>query len=176
MLLGEPGPPLNNAQTRALLDELYKMQDKPPVPMSGKRYQNDISFTESATHVYVKRENPQSLQPRFEGPYEIYSRPSRSTIQVKVGINKMSNTPRLLTFHWSSCKVAHMREGASTMTRPDRGRKPTESPEPPVLPTQITNVDTTEEDAVEKVNNQQGAKIQTRPNRTSRNPTPKYVF
>ena len=110
-LMGHPGPPLNTIQLRGLLDQLYKMHDRPPVPMSGKREKLDIDNTNDATHVYVKVDNPQSLCPRFEGPYEIYSRPSRSQVELKIGMFK-DGRPRLLTFHWSSCKLAHLRDGA----------------------------------------------------------------
>ena len=126
MLVGEPGPPLNSAQTRALLDELYKMADRPPVPTSSRTSKNDLDFTNAATHVYVKQANPQSLCPKFEGPFEITSRPSRSTIQVKIGVYA-SGEPRLLTLNWSSCKIAHLRDGAQSASRPSLGR-PAHSP------------------------------------------------
>ena len=125
-LLGHPGPPLNKVQLRGLLDQLYKLHDKPPMPMSGKREKFDISHTENATHVYVKVDNPQSLCPKFEGPYEIYSRPSRSQVELKVGLFK-DGTPRLLKLHWSSCKIAHLRDGAQAASRPMLGRRPAQA-------------------------------------------------
>ena len=48
-LLGDPGTPLNNSQSRALLDQLYRLADRPPVQTSGKRVFKDISETEDAT-------------------------------------------------------------------------------------------------------------------------------
>ena len=48
-LLGDPGTPLNNSQSRALLDQLYRLTDRPPVQTSGKRVFKDISETEDAT-------------------------------------------------------------------------------------------------------------------------------
>ena len=122
-LVGHPGPPLNTTQLRALLDRLYRMADRPPVQTSGKKFQNDITSTESATHVYVKVDKPASLCPKFEGPYEIVARPSRSTVTVKVGVSK-SGELRTLNYHWSSCKVAHMREDATEASRPKLGRRP----------------------------------------------------
>ena len=120
-LIGEPGPPLNTTQIRALLEQLYKLADRPPVQMSGRRGQLDITDTDSATHVYVKVDNPGNLAPKFEGPYEIIDRPSRSTVRIKVGTFK-SGEVRDLTYHWSSCKVAHLREGQQSAERPKLGR------------------------------------------------------
>ena len=57
-LLGDPGPPLNTVQTKALLEELYKMSAKPALPTSTVVDPIDISYTNSATHVYVKVEEP----------------------------------------------------------------------------------------------------------------------
>ena len=120
-LLREPGPPLNTVETRSLLDQLYKLHDRPGIPMSTKASKLDISNTDLATHVYIKVDKPESLCPRFEGPYRIHARPSRSTITVELG-RKKDNSLRLSTYHWSSAKVAHMREGASTAERPKLGR------------------------------------------------------
>ena len=89
--------------------------------MSGKRVSADISHTEQATHVYVKRDTPLSLTPKFEGPYRILDRPSRSQVTVQLGTKK-DGTVRQLTFHWSNCKIAHLRDGAVEAERPKLGR------------------------------------------------------
>ena len=123
-LLGDPGPPLNSAQTRALLDQLYKLSDRPSVPTSGRRVFNDISETDSATHVYVKVDKPLSLQPKWEGPYRILSRPSRSTIEVKLGVFK-SGELRKQVYHWNLCKVAYLRPDSEDASRPALGRPKT---------------------------------------------------
>merc|ERR1712102_270826 len=57
-LLGHPGPPLTNLQTKALLEELYKLESNTALPTSSKTTSNDISVTENATHVYVKIDEP----------------------------------------------------------------------------------------------------------------------
>ena len=124
-VMGHPGPPLNSSQLRALLDQLYVMADREPVPTTTKVNKLDIHDTTNATHVYVKVENPTSLSPKFEGPYAIVSRPTRSTVEVKVGLFK-DGSLRTNTYHWSSCKVAHMRSGAPEASRPALGR-PTKS-------------------------------------------------
>ena len=120
-MLGHPGPPLNSLQLRELLDQLYKLADRQPIPTTAKNEVLDIDNTKDATHVYVKVDGSASLAPKFEGPYQIVSRPSRSTIQVKVGMFK-SGEPRLLVFHWSSCKVANLRSEAQEASRPKLGR------------------------------------------------------
>ena len=90
--------------------------------------------TENVTHVYVKVDSPQSLCPKFEGPYEIYSRPSRSQVELKIGLFK-DGRPRLLTFHWSACQVANLRDGAEAASRPALGRKPKASAPHTSVPT-----------------------------------------
>ena len=123
-LLGHPGPPLSNAQVKALLDQLYRMADRQPVQTSGKRSFLDIhDKTEDVTHVYVKVDKPESLCPKFEGPYKVLNRPSRSTVEVQVGVKK-DGEPRTLILHWTSCKPAHLRDGASEGCRPMLGRRP----------------------------------------------------
>merc|ERR1711923_692547 len=84
-LLGQPGPPLTTLETRQLLEELYKMSAKPALPTSSVENPIDISKTSKATHVYVRVDNPKGLASKFEGPFEIVSRPSRSQVEVRVG-------------------------------------------------------------------------------------------
>ena len=126
-LLGDPGPPLSNAQTKALLDQLYRFSDRPAVQTSGRRVFKDISETEDATHVYVKVDKPESLCPKWEGPYAIVSRPSRSTVEVKLGLFK-NGEMRKSIYHWTSCKVANLRPGAAEASRPRLGRPPKKPP------------------------------------------------
>ena len=71
----------------------------------------------------MKVDNPTNLSAKFEGPYEIVDRPSRSQVTVKVGQFK-SGQDRTLTYHWSSCKPADVREGAEVAQRPRLGRPP----------------------------------------------------
>ena len=127
-LLGEPGPPLNTVETRALLDQLYRLHDRPGIKTSTKTSELDISSTEKATHVYLRVDKPESLCPKFEGPYAINSRPSRSTIEVILG-KKKNGDLRLQTYHWSFAKVAHMRDDASAAHRPQLGRHKKDSGE-----------------------------------------------
>ena len=126
-LLEHPGPPLTSDQTKSLLEELYKMEAKPAIQTTSITHPIDISNTENATHVYVKVEDPKGLCSRFEGPYEVISRPSRSQLEVRLG-SFAKGDPRLQVYHWSSCKIAHMREVATSASRPSLGRRPRVSP------------------------------------------------
>ena len=58
------------------------------------------------------------LSQQFEGPYKIVSRPSRSQVEVRIG-SYANGLPRTSTYHWSSCKIAHMRDGATEGSRPN---------------------------------------------------------
>ena len=122
-LLGHPGPPLSNLETKALLEELYQLENRKAHETSTITNPIDVVKTKNATHVYVKVAEVRGLSPRFEGPYAIVARPSRSQVQVRVG-SFANGSPRLLTFHWSSCKIAQMREGAAEGSRENLGRKP----------------------------------------------------
>ena len=157
------------------------MSEKPAIQTTSISSPIDISTTEKAEFVYVKAHEPKhGLCPRFDGPYKIISRPSRSTVQIKVG-TFADGRDRLSTFHWSSCKVAHMREDAVVASRPMLGRKPTERPDPPPPPSSDKMAD----DAVKQSKQIERAKIQTeltdgatpsrRSARSTRNPAPQYV-
>ena len=122
-LLGHPGPPLTSLQTKALLEEMYKLESNPALPTSSKQTSLDISHTDDATHVYIKVDEPKGLCPRFEGPFKVISRPSRSQIQVRLG-SYANGEPRLATYHWHSCKPAYVRPDFVEGSRPKLGRRP----------------------------------------------------
>ena len=171
------------------------MDAKPALQTSSNKNEIDISATEAASHVYVKVEEPKGLSARFEGPYRIVSRPSRSQVEVRIG-SYANGLARTATYHWSSCKIAHMREGAQVGQRPKLGR-PSASTRPPPptddsLLSQDVSVDarkpvpkpqqtspdpSSSQPANTITTNNKGAKIQTRvlPKRSSRNQNPVYV-
>ena len=147
-LLGHPGAPLSNLQTKSLLEELYKLSARPPVPTSTVVDPIDLSATQGAKFVYVKVDQPTGLQARFEGPYPIVSRPSRSTITVRVG-SFVNGSPRLQTYNWNLCKIAHLREDAVEAERPQLGRKPKDSAPKPSPESPINSPPTTSSDVPE---------------------------
>ena len=68
--------------------------------------------TETATRVYVKKENPTGLLQAYTGPDKIVERPGHSTLKVRMGTFK-SGVENLLVNHWQNCKPAKLREGAN---------------------------------------------------------------
>ena len=166
------------------------MSAKPALQTSSEPSRKDISHTDNATHVYVKVDCPVGLAPRFEGPYPIVSRPSRSTVKLRLG-SYANGVPRLQEYHWSSCKVAHLRDGASDGQRPNLGRprnKPdTLAEEPSSKPS-----DSIDESGGVHENQEMGTvgpdsqeppasepsvtpACPSRPIRSTRNPSPRYV-
>ena len=79
--------------------------------------------SDKISHVYTKQHDTRGLQSRYRGPFPILSRPTRSTIIVKVGTNK-NNQDRTELRHWLDVKSAYLREGAQDAERPKRGRPP----------------------------------------------------
>ena len=132
----------------------------------------------------VKVDNPQGLNCRFEGPYQIISRPSRSTVEVRIG-SFVDGKPRLQTYNWSSCKIAHLREGAPEGQRPKLGRKKTSaSSDVPDSTDAKTNfpvavtpppVETSVTTDVPQQLEQPSKSVSGRPVRTTRNPHPQYI-
>ena len=85
--------------------------------------------TETATHVYVKKDNPKGLLQTYTGPHPIVERPSHSTVKVKMGTFK-SGVENVQLHHWSSCKPAQMRPDAREAEMVKRGR-PSKEPSGP---------------------------------------------
>ena len=184
-LLGHPGPPLSTVQTRALLEELYKISARPAQQTTSVANPMDISNTDMASHVYVKVAEPQGLSSRFEGPYPIVSRPSRSTVQLRLG-SYANGVPRLQEYHWSSCKVAHLRDGAPDGQRPNLGRPKTKpDPQQKEFSSDSTDsidetggVDQIQEPSPQKPDSPESSQTPgcpARPVRSTRNPSPRYV-
>ena len=104
----------------------------PPVP----------TLPENVTHVYVRQHDTKGLSSRFLGPFPVTARPSRSTIEIKVGVTKQG-VDRLEKRHISDTKIAYLRDNAKIATRPRRGR-------PPKNVTNTSNSDPTTSDAKTK--------------------------
>ena len=94
--------------------------------------------TETATHVYLKEDNPKGLLQSYRGPYRIVGRPSQSTIKVKMGTFK-SGHENIQLHHWSNAKPAEMREDAVEAEMPKRGR-PSKSTHPSSDPASAKNL------------------------------------
>ena len=101
--------------------------------------------TDTATHVYIKKENPTGLLQSYIGPYKIVDRPSASTIRVKLGTFK-SGVENLQLHHWANCKPAAVRADTPEAQMPVRGRKPQQSSDTPTqsevqTPTEASGAD-----------------------------------
>ena len=72
--------------------------------------------------------NVKGLDSRFKGPFLILSRPSRSTVEIKVGLNK-DKSIRSEIRAWSDVKPAFLREDKEEAARPKRGRPKKPDPE-----------------------------------------------
>ena len=148
---------------------------------------------ENITHVYTRQHQTTGLQTPYEGPFRIASRPSRSTVQIEVGVYK-SGEKRYEIRHLNDVRIAHPDSFASPISRPKLGR-PSKAT---ALPDSPDSTELGQEDLMEpsdrfddtpplaesphptssKQNKQtsDGGKIQTRqPPRSTRNPNPKYV-
>ena len=80
-LLGDPGPPLTSLETKALLEQLYRLDSKPALQTSATADPIDVSITDNATHVYVKVHEPRGLSNKFAGPFRIVSHTSRLQVE-----------------------------------------------------------------------------------------------
>ena len=132
-LVGAPSPPMPPNQLRGLVKHLEMAADQEAMPMSNhsKSKKNFMpATTETATHVYIKKETPKGLIQSYTGPYPIVSRPSHSTILVKMGTFKSGMENHQL-HHWSNAKPANMRDDVieAEMTRRGRPLKDTSGPQ-----------------------------------------------
>ena len=110
------------------------------------------------------------------------SRPSRSQVTVRVG-SFANGSPKTQTYHWNSCKIAHMREDAKEAERPRVGRKPNPKPTSEERPVASNSQNTlSNKQAASSNTNKNGvaAKIQTsvepvEPTLSGNAPHPDYV-
>ena len=122
-------PESKNKNDQELLYDLRKNAAKPATPMSKHSKPDEVVETEDfkkATHVYVRVDKPDNLGQRFQGPFQIRSRPSNTTIVISVGLTK-GGQERLECHHWSNCRPASMRPGAPLGRRPELGRPPNQN-------------------------------------------------
>ena len=114
----------NDLGVESILKKLQIKDNRIAIPPSLHKPNPKVeSLPDSVTHVYVRQHNTKGLAPRYLGPFPVTNRPSRSTIEIKVGLTKAGDD-RLELRHVSDVKVAHMRDDAVIATRPKRGRPP----------------------------------------------------
>ena len=140
-LVGAPAPPMSLEHLKGLASHLEAAADFKPKQMSNHNTKPKKEYmpttTDTATHVYLKKDNPKGLMQTYTGPHKIVDRPSYSTIKVKVGTFK-SGVDNVQLHHWSNLKPARLREDAKEGEMPARGRPP-KNPDPPVQTHQGNN-------------------------------------
>ena len=116
-----------------ILKKLQVKNNRPAVPTALNTSNPKVeTLPSSVTHVYVRQHDIKGLSSKYVGPFPVTSRPSRSTIEIKVGTNK-NLSDRLEIRHISDVKVAYLRDDAKIAERPKRGR-PKKNPPPATTP------------------------------------------
>ena len=116
-----------------ILQNLQLKNNRVSVPTSTNYQKPSDPPPDSVTHVYTKQHDTRGLEPSYRGPFLVVSRPSRSTVEIKVGVNKNGENRTELRA-WSDLKPAYLREGVTEAQRPKRGRPRKVQPSPEVLP------------------------------------------
>ena len=117
---------------RSLLEQVRSNTNNPPVQTSRHAQPEKplAAIPEDITHVYTRQHKAVGLQPSWEGPFRIESRPSRSTVQLDVGTYK-NGEKRLEIRHFNDLKLAHPDSPAGvTAVRPKLGRPSKTSVQP----------------------------------------------
>ena len=112
----------NEPNLNDLLLKLQVKNNRLGVPTSTNP-QPKINPPKEVSHVYARQHDTRGLQTRYRGPFKVISRPSRSTLEIKVGVNK-DGSDRTELRAWADCKRAYLRQDAAEASRPKRGRPP----------------------------------------------------
>ena len=122
-ILRDPGEIPSGQELRSLLEQVRANTNKPAVQTSNHSRPPAIlpTIPENVTHVYTKQHKAQGLQPSWEGPFPIVSRPSRSTVQIDVGSYKGGERRHEIR-HFNDLKLAHPDSLAAPAERPKLGR------------------------------------------------------
>ena len=177
-ILSDPGEVENEESLQQLLSQVRNRtllpakqpsrHNRPEVPLAG--------LPEGVTQVFTKQHQTTGLQAPYEGPFEIHSQPSRSTVKLKVGKFK-SGEDIFEIRHLNDLKFAHPESLAAPAQRPKRGR-PSSHPGVPQSTEQQQSPPSRfqqpeKEPEPEPVD--QPVEPSTRPQRSTRNPNPLYV-
>ena len=113
---------------QSILSKLRLKNERIAVPTSSNPQKEVKPPDHSVTHVYTKQHNIKGLQSKWKGPFKIVSRPTRSTVEIRVGLNK-DLTDRTEIRSWGDAKAAFVKEDVVEASRPTRGRpkKPSKS-------------------------------------------------
>ena len=152
----------------ATLQKLQIKDNRLAIPTSTNP-QEEVDPPSNVTHVYTRQHDTRGLQTRFKGPFKVISFPTRSTLEIKVGLNADGSDRKELRA-WADCKKAYLRDDATEAERPKRGRppkKPLSQPEQLSPPEDLLP----QAEPPKASNNSSPA----RPVRSTRNQTPNYI-
>ena len=158
-----------------ILRKLQLKNNRAAVPTSSNTQKEVDPPSETVTHVYARQHDTRGLQTRYLGPFSVISRPSRSTLEIKVGLNK-DGSDRTELRAWSDCKAAHLREGVQEASKPKRGRPPKKTVESKTLsqPEQLSPPENlSPQPEPPKAPNENSSSA--RPVRSTRNQAPSYI-
>ena len=160
-----------------VLKKLQFINDRVALPTSAEPLKEFKEPPTNLTHVYAKQHDTKGLESRYRGPFRVMSRPTRTTVEIKVGENK-DRTDRTEIRHFGDVKPAYLREDAVEAERPRRGRPPkAEVPIEDANPPPPVSSDTSQQ-SNQNIAGQPSQNSNVggnRPARSTRNPAPNYV-
>ena len=122
-----------DSHMESILKKLQIKNNRAAVPTNISVKKSSDPLPTSVTHVYVRQYDIKGLSSKYVGPFKITSRPSRSTVEIRVGTNKDGSERREIR-HISDTKIAYLRDDAVEASRPKRGRPPKPKPRPEPQP------------------------------------------
>ena len=166
---------LDDISVDALLRRLQIKDNRMAVPPAVNKKNTKIeTLPDSVSHIYARQHNVKGLSEKYLGPLPVLSRPNRSTIEVKVGLNKDGSQRREVR-HISDVKVAHLRDGATIAERPKRGRPSSNASKPVESETMSSSPPEAPDTSAPPTHDEQAGNSNSRPVRSTRNPVPLYV-
>ena len=185
-LLRNPDDAFTEPELEELVKHLNKTDSSPPKPTGIPPQVEVPEPPESITHVYTWQHNKKGLEAPYAGPFAVVSRPTRSTVKIKVGLTK-AGEERYEIRSWKDLKVAHMAPEAEEAQRPKRGRPSRHASVPSddqnKTSSGTANLDSafekegaTVNKAVERADAElENSNVGAKPKRSTRNPNPIYV-
>ena len=161
-----------------ILQNLQLKENRVAVPTSTNPQVESAAPSEQVTHVYTKQHNVKGLQPKWTGPFRVINRPTRSTLVIKVGVNK-DLSDRIELRAWADVKPAYLKNDTVDATRPKLGRPPKPGADDVnssrVASEESLPPDNTPNLEQNKNKNSNVGGNSSRPPRSTRNPAPNYV-
>ena len=177
-----------------ILNKLRFKDAKSAVPTSTNPQKHVDPPSEKVTHVYAKQHKTRGLQQSYEGPLKVLSRPTRTSVVIKAGLDRFGQNREELRA-WKDLKPANLRDDAVEAARPKRGRPPllqeaasSSSPSDASLPSPIDTAQSPDQNTsltdqnkssesgnTPNLTNSNEGGNSSRATRSTRNPAPNYV-